>query len=719
MTAYAHDNTWTARGDHRPTRENRVSRRSPCAWCGNTKYCLQFDDGGSFCRTVGEADQWTDAFMGGYLHRPTDATTLATPPARAKAPEVEAAAPEMQHTIYTELLAWCPLSDAHRTLLTGPGHGLADEQASTYGTLPVDATARREIVNALVDAHGTAALLRTPGFVLTDTGRIALAPLAGILMPRRDLPGHITGFMVRSDKPDADPRYLWLSSAATGGPSSGSAPHVARPAGGVRIPHEVYIVEGIKKADLLAERMGCLAISINGVGTWRAAEEILDELAGQGVDVCVIALDRDVKPSAIEHVERSRQRLAAAAAARGYAVRVASWDKDVAKGPDDLLLAGHTFNIERYRPATADRRDDDTSPITGVAPATDGNGWVSVDPQLMALLIEKAMATDTLRRKYQQQNLLITDKRIKPGDKVLTAAVWDMAMPEGRDPSPTAPRKIYRAALAERTGLSMGTITRKLQDANAMGLISCESRQTGPDNTELWVSVGRLPDKALTAAEVNALAQNRQKDRERKVCPHCGSAHLRPATYICMDCDQTCTDDEALAAGRETITMDSGAIVDAETGEILTPAPTRADSARGQTPRQNTVPEAPETPRADSARGQAAPSGSTPRDATEASSTPRADSAHPVSNVLRCAESARGTELLAARGPMVMDAPPSMPTERCATCKGTTYRWREKYQDWPCATCYPAPVKPSPPPLHIHGSTVGLARAGEGVNRGY
>lgn len=624
MTAYAHDNTWTTRGDHRPTRENRVSRRSPCAWCGDTKYCLQFDDGASFCRTVGEDNQWTDAYMGGYLHQATDATTPAAPAStRAKTPVVEAADVDTQHAIYTDLLVWCPLSDAHRALLTGPAHGLADEQANTYGTLPVDATARREIVNALVEAHGTAALLRTPGFILTDAGRIALAPLAGILMPRRDLLSRLTGFMVRSDKPDADPRYLWLSSAGVGGPSSGSAPHVARPAGGVRIPHEVYIVEGIKKADLLAERMGCIAISINGVGTWRAAEEILDELAGQGVDTCIVALDRDIKPTAVEHVERSRQRLAAAAVARGYAVRLASWDKDVAKGPDDLLLAGHAFAIDRYRPVVT--TNGDAAPIAGIAPATDGSGMVTIDPGLLALLIEKAMATETLRRKYQQQNLLITDKRLKPGDKVLAAAVWDMAMPEGRDPGPPAPRKIYRAALAERTGMSVSTISRKLQDASKMGLITCESRQTGPDSTELWVGVGHLPDKALTATQVNDLAQNRQKDRDRKRCPNCGGAHLQATMYVCADCHQTCTNDEATAAGRETITIDSGAVVDVETGEIITAAPTRAETARGQA--TASVPPLP--PHTEAAR-----------DAIVAQSPPRAETAHrtPTLGSLRCAE---------------------------------------------------------------------------------
>jgi len=706
MIAATHDNRWAARNDHRPTRENRVSRHNPCAWCDDTKYCLQFDDGASFCRTVGDANQWTDAYMGGYLHQATDTTT--TPPS-PKAPDVETADADTLHAVYTALLALCPLSEAHRVLLTGPGHGLDAYQVGRYGTLPVDSTARREIVNSLITTHGTATLLHVPGFILNESGRIALAPLAGILMPRRDLQGRLTGCMVRSDKPDADARYLWLSSAGVGGPSSGSAPHIAQPSE-LRDARTVYIVEGIKKADLLAERMGCLVISINGVGTWRAAEEVLDELATRGVDTCVITLDRDVKPSAVEHVERSGQRLAAAAVARGYAVRIASWDKDLAKGPDDLLLAGHAFAIERYRPAAPTRGDDDgAAPIAGVAPATDGSGWITIDPELLALLIEKSMATDTLRRKYQQQNLLITDKRLKPGDKVLAAAVWDMAMPDGHERGPAAPRKIYRAALAERTGMSVSTISRKLQDANAMGLIACESRQTGPDNTELWVSVGRLPDKALSAEDVNALAQNRQKDRERKGCPNCGGTHLKPATYICTNCHQTCTNDEALAAGRDTITTDAGAIINTQTGEILTPAPTRAESARGQT----TTSAASPTPYSEATSNP-----------IEAQTTPRADSAHHTATLeyLWCAELRGGQrrpepddgrgdvseDLSADRLSGLASTSPWPQTEDLKSCQGGCGSLT--HRGWTCKHCRERP----PTVLHIPDSTAPWQEAPNG-----
>jgi len=475
MSAYPRDTTWTTTDSHRPTRENRVSRQSPCDWCGDTTYCLRFDDGGSFCRTVGDPDQWIDAFMGGYLHRP-DANEIAARPVRLTAsadtaPTVEAASLDDQHTIYSDLLTRCPLSDAHHALLTGPQHGLDNEQARLYGTLPVDATARRAIIDALVTTHGTGTLLRTPGFILNESGRIALAPVAGILMPRRDLQGRLTGFQVRSDKPDADPRYLWLSSASAGGPSSGTAPHVATPVGGVRNPHEVYIVEGIKKADLLAERLGCLVISISGVGTWRAAEEVLDELATRGVDICVITLDRDVKPSAVEHVERSRQRLAAAAVARGYATRIASWDKDVAKGPDDLLIAGRTFTLERYCPPT-NEPDTATPPLRGPAATATG----TADQEL--IVVQRAALADCKAQIKAWEALHTNEPLPHKAQKVLVDFHQKFNTPLGRTLPAAMPCTLYVSEDAIKAqGLGVSAYKEGLDVLLSLGLLTREKRQ--------------------------------------------------------------------------------------------------------------------------------------------------------------------------------------------------------------------------------------------------
>jgi len=304
------------------------------------------------------------------------------------------------------------------------------------------------------------------------------------------------------------------------------------------------------------------------------------------LDLVLMTAERDAHREAM--AERDTE---IAALAQACEIAEREWTKE--RG----VNARHARQLARLEATLADR--------TGADHGDDGDDTsapVGVDPRLLAFLVERAAQTETLRRKYQQQSLLLTDKRIKPAEKVLTAAVWDLAAPVGRDPGPAAPRKVYRAALADRTGMSAGTISRKLSDLDTMGLISLDHRQTAEDHTELWVGVGQLPDKALTSDEVDALAHNRQKDRARaRRCPTCGGTHLRATAYACLDCGQACTDAEACAAGATLIVTDSGRVVDTTTGEIIVPAPTRAESARGQSPSHDDAPDAPGSPRAESA----------------------------------------------------------------------------------------------------------------------
>ncbi len=470
MSAQARDYPHT--DSHRPTRNNRVSRRNPCDWCGGSKYCLRFDNGDSACHTVGEADQWTDAFMGVYLHRSSDPAAPARP-LRAEHPAAEIANADTLHEVNTDLLALCPLCDEHRALLKNPTHGLDDWQVSLYGTLPVDPTARRAIIEPLIDKYGTGTLLRVPGF-FEDEGRIALVPFAGVIVPCRDLQGRITAFQVRSDKPNADPRYLSLSSTSFGGPGPGSPPHLAQPRD-LRDPHTVVTVEGIKKADMIAERMGCFAISINGVGAWRAAEDALDALAARGVDTCIIALDRDVKPTAIENVERSRQRLAAAAVARGYGARIASWDKDVAKGPDDLLVAGHTFTIERYCPSSesSESMDGSVDEGAGVAPN------VAVTLRIQREALQRAYAKiDTLTRAITMLvRLILTEQYSESEKKVL---VWFLHEKLGYTFGLPIPETFEMVRIKDeekpRAGLSEGSFNTARKRFVADGVLIAEKR---------------------------------------------------------------------------------------------------------------------------------------------------------------------------------------------------------------------------------------------------
>lgn len=385
----------------RVTPDQRVSRRAPCALCGGTRYCLRFDDGGVFCKDIGEPHQWTDHYLGGYLHHTRDQKPGASCQQTQRTPappSIPAAAPEIQHAIYADLLAWSPLSPTHRALLTGPAHGLTDQEADRYGSMRRDASGRRALLHRLIDTHGTGPVLGTPGFHRTEQGDIRFVVDSGILMPRRDLAGRITGVHIRSDNPDANQRYLWASSTRYDGPSCGASAHIARPlTPDPTRRHMVGVVEGIKKADVLANRLGYPFIGIAGVGTVAAAEAALEEMAetDDALTTCLIAFDRDTKPAAIAAVERARQRLARAAITCGYAVRIAVWSPDVAKGPDDLIIAGHMFTEERYRRTDdEDEPHDENGPDGGPERPTGpvgglGGGVIPLQPRVLSWLLAR------------------------------------------------------------------------------------------------------------------------------------------------------------------------------------------------------------------------------------------------------------------------------------------------------------------------------------------
>ena len=559
----------------------RASTHAPCAICGAKKYCESKDDGTIHCMSEGAAREPgarpCSSRGGGYIISP--ATDLArsprvlpllptkkraaTTPTSATAREADA---ETKHAVYTGLMELCPLMPEHGALLTGPGHGLTADQARRYGTLPGDSRAK---CATLVQRHGRDAILSVPGFVEKD-GRI-VARGAGIILPTRDAQGRIVAIDVRREQPKpGEAKYFKLSSGKVGGASSGTPAHVARPAE-LRNDRTVYVAEGVKKADVAADALGCVVIGVVGHSTWDRALAILDELAEAGAVECVIALDRDTKPETAAAVDRSRQQLAARAAALGYAVRVAAWDGATAKGLDDVLQAGITPLRTRYRP------------VQGVQ--GDGDG-------------EDALATlraqhETLQNREADVARLLTSA-LRPTDKMLTYAVWNIT---GQYPStcntldeqPPLVR-LDREYIAGQAGVSVATVSKGLPDMADLGIIRREVRFSPETGGQLWVGAGQFPEKPWTKDEVQTPA--RAKDRARKVCPKCGSTHLAAIAYFCEDCNTECTAAEAASAGLDaataegaaaeattetevgstTITTLDGRLVDAETGEILADA---------------------------------------------------------------------------------------------------------------------------------------------------
>lgn len=666
----------------------RVSRQRPCPICHKPDGCL-IGITRLVCLHVESADPvpWG---LGGWYHDLPDLHTRQPIPftPRQPAPATPAspiADDVLRDQVYSDLLRLAPLSAVHRALLSKEPHGLSEQAMNRYGSLPVEQSARERLVVDLERAHGRDVLLSCPGFYAKSDGTLTIAG-AGIILPCRALDGKITSIQIRRDTVgDGQARYYGLSGAGHGGPSCGSAAHVARPHGGIKDARTVYVSEGCKKADVAADHYGAVCIGLPGVGTFEKAYPLLAQLAG---DVLVIALDQDVKPAAQAAVERATAGLAAAAIRLGYCVRVAVWDSSAAKGIDDAIHVGVEITVERHtpEPATPERASAGSAPPL-LTPTEDGDR-VAVPATVLALVLDQARQTATLRAKYQRMAALLRDGRLKPGDKVLAAAIWDELPPPTADGTPPPLRKVYRARLAERAGLSVDTVSRKLPDLHAMGLIQHESRQAADDTRELYLAAGYLPPTSESADTLNGRAANREKDRLRKRCPHCWGTHLRGTRYECEDCRHECSRAEAERAGKVAVETAAGALVHRDTGEVLRPAP-----AASTPPADSAVP-----PRAAQAAGECAVP--TPAEQGSGSVAGGDESAELwTGGIGGTADSALPPQPAPAASlapvPPRPDARPPEPTDRCPKCGQRRWWYSERWHEWMCdsPSCQPQPSR--------------------------
>jgi hypothetical protein len=187
-----------------------------------------------------------------------------------------------------------------------------------------------------------------PGFFRKDSEagpRWTIAGSPGLLIPCRATDGRIRALRIRPDDPRGAGKYRWFSSTERpGGVGSGVHSHVARPTSAAAEPGTAWITEGEFKADLAADWLHALVVSIPGVSSWSLALPDIVELLPDGGRV-VVALDSDwrVKPPVLE----AAWCLAVSCEVLGYGVEVATWDVNH-KGLDDALAAGVV--VERKPP---------------------------------------------------------------------------------------------------------------------------------------------------------------------------------------------------------------------------------------------------------------------------------------------------------------------------------------------------------------------------------
>jgi hypothetical protein len=154
-----------------------------------------------------------------------------------------------------------------------------------------------------------------------------------LLIPVRNLDGHIVALKVRADAPGEGAKYTTISSAKHGGPSPGAQVHVPRH-DGLR-GETIRLTEGELKADVATVLSGVLTISVPGVAMWRKVLPVFEALQPQRV---LVAFDADWRTN--PHVAHALGQAAFALVKAGYAVQVEDWDPVLGKGIDDLLAAG-------------------------------------------------------------------------------------------------------------------------------------------------------------------------------------------------------------------------------------------------------------------------------------------------------------------------------------------------------------------------------------------
>ena len=497
---------------YRPLTFRKVSKKEPCPICAHPDWCGIAEDGSVHCMRkespvpAKSGDGWWHNLPKEQINLAELSTaylTIQSAFAAAEAPAPEAASAEDCDSVYRTLLGVSSLTTEHTEYLAR--EGIPQARWWLYGSLGRN---RDRIARELRRLYSPELLRRVPGIYLRADNQLAIGAADGLLLGVANANGRIVGMSCRSLLDDGARIYRWLSSAAHGGPGSGSPAHVARG----ELSTQVYITEGQKKAEYVAAATGHYAIGMAGHTSQQAALAQLDLLIERGTLCVIVALDEDSNPQTAVNVDRSRTSILAALHTRGLAVRLARWDSSVAKGIDDLLRVGHTPTLSVALP----------SGLTTQMGARTGAAGCSC---------EEARKYRTLTQVLRGP-LPDTEKLVLMG----TAAVLG--------PAPEVKQHVYVDQVVEACGL---TSTRSPQTARKRagqallycaeaGIIERDASDRNPVNDHVRLQFALNP--ALLPLPGAQLPNNVRKEkdvRRHHACEYCGSTLL---AIICRACNR-------------------------------------------------------------------------------------------------------------------------------------------------------------------------------------
>ena len=497
----------------------RVSKQEHCPICDHADWCEIREDGAVHCMRVESTVPATRA--GGWWHNFPEQAPARVPSPTAggtgvpNSSTVPPADPAVLDQVYRALLNACPTSAAHVSYLSK--EGIAGPELQGYGSLH---HRRAEIANSLQRRFSNDVLVTVPGLYLRADGMIAVASPDGLLVAVQDTATRIVGMQCRIEETEGKKKYLWLSSAARGGASSGTPAHVCWGKSCVT----VWITEGAKKAHVASLLLDATVLGLPGHASIASASEPLDTLMQQGTLCVVVALDQDSDPATAATVDTSRQALVDACLKRGLAVRVASWDPAQAKGLDDLLRAEMQPSLAPATPAAAPNR------ISKEGSTRSCSCPDATEFRIVKKILEGPLP-DTEKLAVIGLSLSLGSNKEEKQHVYMDSVVQAAGLTSTR--SPETARK--RAGQALLTAAEYGFIHRDASDRD-------------PSNDHIRLQFALNPALLPLPGVQLPVPTRVAKDRARKVCPHCASTLIQ---IKCLGCGVVLEDalERIVAAG--------------------------------------------------------------------------------------------------------------------------------------------------------------------------
>ena len=191
---------------------------------------------------------------------------------------------ETRDATYQALLSKLSLASDHRNNLLSRGLSPDAIASGLYRTTPIlgEAALTKQLHEAGCYLSGV------PGFFRHDNHWTLAKSWRGIIIPVRDLNGHIQGLQIRRDNVK-EKKFRWLSSAERqDGCPAETWVHMAGPP-----QKRVLLIEGPLKADIVHHLTGESVIAVPGVNALEQLERALGALKKRGVRKIMTCFDMD------------------------------------------------------------------------------------------------------------------------------------------------------------------------------------------------------------------------------------------------------------------------------------------------------------------------------------------------------------------------------------------------------------------------------------------